>query len=163
MPDSIQQLENRLHEKKKELDSLGNKLAGAGIGAALTRGLAIGAAAGALLGREKAKKADLEREVAAIERQIQSNRNEISKLETKRSQIQNDFHNNKARYEADMRQKRNDLERSKFDEQDEGKRRMIERELSEFQGKVNDQERQDEAKVNSLLDDIQRQIDRLTF
>lgn len=56
MTQSIRELEAQLRTKESELDSIGNKLAGAGIGAAVTQGSLLGTAAGALMGRGREKK-----------------------------------------------------------------------------------------------------------
>lgn len=159
----LQALDAQLHQKKKELDTVGNKLAGAGAGALLTRGLAIGAVAGAFLGREKARKVELEREISTIEQKIKETKEAINRLESKYSKILNDFQNNRARYESTMRQNRADLERRVQSEQDPGRHQMLEKELYAFQDTINQQERQDERKKQSDLDAVRREIDALTF
>ena len=66
MAESMSSLRDQLHAKERELESVGNKLFGAAAGASLMKNSVIGMASGAFLGREKDKKAQLERELAQI-------------------------------------------------------------------------------------------------
>lgn len=163
MAESIQRLETKLHEKRNELNDVGNKLMSAGVGASLAKNPLLGMAAGAFLGREKDKKVQLEREIQEIEGKIKDTQNQISRLEDKKSQLMNDFQNKKVNFEAAMRQERSDLERQKQNEQDPARSHELEVRLSGFQGEINAKERDNEAVYRRELDAVQRQIDQLTF
>lgn len=163
MTQSIRELEAQLRTKESELDSIGNKLAGAGIGAAVTQGSLLGTAAGALMGRGREKKNKIEREIEELERKIKGNKDEVSRLHTKKSQLQNQFQSDKARFEADMRQQRTDLERQKQNEQDPDKVRALNDQLSRFQSDITTQQQQNHRAHEQELQRIQQEINALTL
>ncbi len=163
MRESIQKLEDRLHEKERELESVGNKLTGAGIGAALTKNPLLGAAVGGYLGREKDHKAQLERDIAALKQQIQDTHTYIDRLHAKQASVRNTFQNDKAHFEADMRTKRRDLERQRQNAQDPNTIRQLDEQLGQFQHEVDQQEQQRSQAMEHELHSIQQEIDSLTF
>lgn len=162
MADSIQRLNDQIRAKERELDSVGNKLAGATVGAALVRNSILGAAAGALLGREKADKQRLEKEIADLKRKIQDNERQISQLEQQQSQLRNAHESDKQRIKADTKQHWNDLERQKQGEQDPNKQRDLSNQISQLQNDENTKIRDADRQFDQKLNDLQGQIHRLT-
>lgn len=163
MAESIRKLEDQLRDKQRELDATGSKLAGATIGTAITRGLAIGAAAGALMGREKNKKAALEREIQTLERKLQESQRRLSELKTQHTRLQNDFQNQKVRLEADARTQRAAIERKKQDTQDPDTIRAVDTELSRFQADTTERERTNQREYEKQLNTLQQEINRLSL
>lgn len=163
MAESMSSLKDQLHAKQRELDSVGNKVLGASIGASVVKNSALGMAAGALLGREKGRKAEIEKEIAAIKAKMVDNERQVSALKTKLSQLQNTFQNNKVRAEADMRQKRNDLENQRHSAETPDAIRALDQQLSKLHNDGVAQEQQSLRTYESERAAIQREIDSLAL
>lgn len=162
MADSIQRLQDQIRTKERELEAVGNKLAGAGFGAALTKNPLLGAVAGAYLGREKADKQRLEREIADLKNKIKDNERQISQLEQKKSQQLNTFESDKARLRANTQQKHNDLTRLRQNEQDPSKQRDLDNQIARLQNDETAQERDNTRAFEMQQAALQDQIHRLT-
>ena len=163
MPESIQYLEEQLTAKRHELDNVSNALSGATIGAALTKGSLIGTLVGGALTHDAQKKEQLEREIADIEGKISATHDQISRLETKRSDLMNQFQNDTANFNAEMRQKRNDIERQKLDATTPELVRQFDDQLMRLNDDLRQQEASREQTHQQELDAVQREIDQLTF
>lgn len=163
MSESIPQLENALREKEHELNSLSTAITGAGIGAVLTQGSPLGTAIGAALGHDKEKRAQIEREIADLKNQIDQTRNQISQLQTKKSDLMNSFQNDKARFDAEMRQAYNNLERQKVNEPNPDIARTYDDQLSRLQSDTRQQEVSRDQAHQQELDQIQDQINQLSL
>ena len=163
MPESIPELERQLHEKERERSSVSTRLSGAGLGAVLTRGSAAGAAVGALLSHEKDTKAQLDREIEGIKRRIQDTHARISQMQTQKTQLQNSFQDQKIRYEAEVNQRRADLERQKNDTQDPSIHKSIDEQLMRLHDEAREHERQDQLRHTKELDALQQEINTLSL
>ena len=163
MPESIPQLENDLRAKEHELSSVSNAATGAGIGAILTQGSAIGATIGAVVAHDKEKKDQLERDIAELKRQIQQAQNEISLLRTKKSDLMNSYQNDKARFEAERRQKYNEVENLKVTAVDPARALEFEQQLAQIQSETREQEISREQAHQQEIDSIQEQINQLSL
>lgn len=163
MPESIQYLENELRRKEHELDDAKSAVTGAGIGALLTRGSVIGAAAGALLTRDKDKRDQLEREIADLKTKLDATRDQISRLQTRRSELMNSYQNDKARFDADKRQQYNDLDRQRHEAQTPELARQFDDQLMRFRDDLKNEELSRSRTHDQELEAVQQEIDRLTF
>lgn len=156
------QLQANLQSKKRELEKVGNKLAGAGVGAMIARSTAIGSAAGAMMGRQKNERARLEREIADIERQIQANTQKIAQLNSEKSRLENTYAANKTRAETAAHQQQNQLAMRKQNTQDPAEQRQIDAELSKSVSQSNAQAQADYRAHDLAIDRIDREIAALT-
>ena len=163
MADSMSSLKDQLSRKKRELDSVGNKVMGAAIGASVVGNSALGMAAGALLGREKNKRQQIEAEISAIEAKIAENEREISRLKTQLTQVQNKFQNSKINFEADVRQKRNTLESRRHTASTPDEAHTIDQELMKLQSESTAKEQQDRQSYEAERLSIQNQINNLAL
>lgn len=163
MAESMSSLRDQLHAKERELESVGNKLFGAAAGASLMKNSVIGMASGAFLGREKDKKAQLERELAQIKTKMSETERKISELKTKLSQLQNNFQNNKARFEANARQMRNTLENQRYSADTPDKVRDLDQQIAKLQSDSTAKEQQDMRTFENEKAAIQREIDSLAL
>lgn len=163
MSESIPQLENALREKEHELSQLSSGLTGAGVGAFLTNGSPVGAAVGAMIGHDKEKKNALEREIADLKRQIQETHSQIATLQSKKSDLMNTFQNDKARFDSEMRQAYNNLERQKINEQNPDIARTYDDQLSRLKSDTRQQEVSRDQAHQQELDQIQEQINQLSL
>lgn len=163
MSESIPQLENSLREKEQELSALSSGLTGAGVGAFLTQGSPIGTAVGAMIGHDKEKRAQIEREIADLKNQIDQTRSQISQLQTKKSDLMNSYQNDKAQFESDMRQAYNNIERQKVNEPNPDIARTYDDQLSRLQSDTRQQEVSRDQAHQQELDQIQDQINQLSL
>lgn len=156
-------LRDQLHAKERELESIGSKLLGASVGASIMKNSALGMAAGALLGREKGKQAEIERDIEKIKSKMKDTERTISELKTKLSRLQNTFQNDRVNLEANIRQERNALENRRYNASSPDEVRDIERQLSKLQSDSVAKQRQAEREFSIQEDSIQREINSLAL
>jgi len=163
MADSLQSLKNQLREKERELQSIGGKISSAGFGASLASGSPLGTAAKLLLGKDKDKQKQIERDISTLNDKIRATERQIDDLNRKESAIINEHQTNKARLEAKINQARNDLERQRQNEQDPNLHRELDNQLMRQGDDARNQERQLEQQYEQSINSVRQEIHRLTF
>lgn len=163
MVKSIPQLENEIREKEREYESLDNHLKGAGIGAMLTKNPLVGAVAGSYAGREKSEMARIEKEIATLRQSIRDTEKHIAELKEESSQLQNTYQSDAAHRKSDLQQKRKDLERLLYSEQDPNKHRALDEQIDRLERDADSTEQQKHRELETTLRGLQDEVNRLSL
>lgn len=163
MAKSIPQLHNEIREKERELESLDNHIKGAGIGALIAKNPLVGAAVGAYAGREKAEMARLQKEIAQLQQNVRDTERQIAQLKEKSSQLQNTYQSDAARRKSDTQQKRKDLERLMYSEQDPGKHRVLDEQIDRLERDADADEQRKHQELEASLRALQDEVNGLSL
>lgn len=163
MTKSIPQLHGEIREKEHELESLNNHIKGAGIGALIAKNPLVGAAVGAYAGKEKTEAAQLEREIAQLQQAVKDTERHISQLKEQSSQLQKTYQSDAARRKDDARQKRKDLERLMYSEQDPSKRAVLEAQIDRLEHDADADEQRKHQELEASVRALQDEVNRLSL